>query len=94
MRDLPPAEDPQGVLGVGGDLAIFLCSHVPMERFFDGTDQENLKTPGGKGQIRRIDKNKKERMDERKRRDFHLCGGSHTGVFSLRREHPRATALV
>jgi len=43
-----------------------------MERLFDGMDQENSKTHGGKGQIRRIQKNKKERMEERKRRDF-LC---------------------
>jgi hypothetical protein len=33
-----------------------------------GTDQENSKTLG-KGQIRKIQKNKKERMEERKRRD-------------------------
>jgi len=26
----------------------FLCSHVPMERFFDGTDQENSKKQEGK----------------------------------------------
>jgi hypothetical protein len=32
-----------------------------MERFFDGTDQENSKTRGGKGEIRKIQKNKKER---------------------------------
>jgi len=42
----------------------------------------------------KLKKNKKERMDERKRRDFHVCGGSHTGVFSIGREHPQATALV
>jgi hypothetical protein len=48
-----------------------------MERFFDGTNQENSKTQGGKAQIRRIQKNKKER----KRRDFYVCGGSHTHVF-------------
>jgi hypothetical protein len=40
-----------------------------MERFFDGTNQENSKTRG-KGQIRKIFKNKKERMEERKRRYF------------------------
>ncbi len=52
------------------------------------------------GWIRKIQKIKKERMEERKRRVisssffnfFYECGGSHTGVFS--QEHPRATALV
>jgi hypothetical protein len=39
-----------------------------MERFFDGTDQENSKTQGKK--------------KERKRKDFSICGGSHTQVFS------------
>ncbi len=42
---------------MGGDPAIFLCSHVPRRRFFDGTDQENSKTRG-KGQIRKIQKHK------------------------------------
>jgi len=41
-----------------------------MERFFDGTNQENSKTQGGKGQITKIQKNKKERMEERKTRYF------------------------
>jgi hypothetical protein len=63
-----------------------------MERFFVGMDQENSKTQGGKGQIRIIQKNKKERMEERKRRDFYVCGGSH--VFSIGREHPGSTALM
>jgi hypothetical protein len=53
----------------GRDPTIFLCSHVLMERFFDGMDDENSKTQGAKGQIRKIQKNKKERMEERKRRD-------------------------
>jgi hypothetical protein len=35
----------------------------PMERFFDGMDQENSKTQGGKGGIKRIQKNKKERKN-------------------------------
>ncbi len=88
-----------------------------MERFFDGTDQENSETQEGKGQIRKIQekqegknggkkkkrflgawrfprlcvlhrlgtlsgeklkKNKNERVEERKRRDFEVCGGSYT----------------
>jgi hypothetical protein len=40
-----------------------------MERFLDRRDQENSKTGGGKGQIGKIQKNKKKRMKERKRRD-------------------------
>jgi hypothetical protein len=43
-----------------------------MERFFDGTDQENSKTQGGKVQIRKIKKNKKERMEKKKEKRF-LC---------------------
>ncbi len=65
-----------------------------MERFFDDMDQENFKTQGGKGQIRKIQKDKKERMEERKRRDFYIRGGSHNRVFSTGQECPRATALV
>ncbi len=66
-----------------------LYFYVPMERLFDGMDQENSKTRG-KGQIRKIQKNKKERMEERKRRDFYVHGGSHTCVFLISQEHPRA----
>jgi hypothetical protein len=60
-----------------------------MERFFDGMDPKNSKTQGGKGQIKKIQKNKKERVEERKRRDFYVGGGSHTRVFSIDWEHPR-----
>jgi len=41
-----------------------------MERFLDGMDQENSKPQGGKGQIRKIEKNKKERIHEIRRRDL------------------------
>jgi len=68
LSDLPQQKIPRELCSEG-DPAIFLCSHVPMERFFDGTNQENSKTRG-KGQIRKIFKNKKERMEERKRRYF------------------------
>jgi hypothetical protein len=37
--------------------------------FLDGTDEENSKSRG-KGHIRKIQKNKKERMDEKRRRDL------------------------
>jgi hypothetical protein len=42
LRDPPQQKIPWELCG-GGDPAIFLCSHVPMKRFFDGTDQENSK---------------------------------------------------
>jgi hypothetical protein len=60
----PQQKIPQGVMQWGRSHYI-LCSHVPMERFFDGMNHENSKTQGGKGQIRKIQKNKKERMEER-----------------------------
>jgi hypothetical protein len=44
--------------------------------------------------MKKIFKNKKKRMDERKRREFYLCGGSHTHVLSIDWEHRGATALV
>jgi hypothetical protein len=53
-------------------ITTFPCSHVPMKRFFDEMDQENSKTQVGKGQITKTQKNKKERMEERKRRSFFL----------------------
>jgi len=67
----------------------------PWKDFFDGTDQENAKAPGGKGQIRIFFfKSKKERMEERKRRDFYLFlnvrEGSCTHVFSIGGEHSQA----
>jgi hypothetical protein len=40
---------------------ILLYFDVPMERFFNGMDQENSKSQGGKGQIMKIQKNKSER---------------------------------
>ncbi len=63
----PPAEDPRELCG-GGDPPISLDFYVPMERFFDGMDQETSKAQG-KGQIRNFFLNKKERMEERKRKD-------------------------
>jgi hypothetical protein len=45
---------------------MFPCSHGTI---FDGTDQENSKTQGGRGQIRKIQENKKEIIEERKRRE-------------------------
>jgi hypothetical protein len=38
-------------------------------------------------------KKKKEKMEETKRRDFYICRGSHTRVFSIGRERPWAIAL-
>jgi hypothetical protein len=42
-------------------------------------------------QIRKIQKHKEEIMEERKRRNFDICGGSHTCVFSIGQECPHAT---
>jgi hypothetical protein len=42
LRDLPHQKIPRELCG-GEDPAIFSMSHVPMERFFDGTNQENSK---------------------------------------------------
>jgi hypothetical protein len=52
LRDLPQQKIPMELCG-GGDPVIFLHSHVRKERFFNGTDQENSKTQGGNGQIRK-----------------------------------------
>jgi len=51
-----------------------LYFYVPMFSWnnFDGTDQENSKTQGGRRQIRKIQENKKEMMEERKRRERSL----------------------
>ncbi len=40
FRDLPKQKNPRELCGEG-DSTIFLCSHIQMEIFFDGTDQEN-----------------------------------------------------
>jgi len=39
-------------------------------------------------------KSKKERMEERKRRDFYIHGSCHNRVFSIGQECPGATALM
>jgi hypothetical protein len=63
--------------GGGGDLdGIFVCSHVPMERFFDETDQENSKTQGRKWDRSGIvfKKNKKEKEWRKEKEEiFHVC---------------------
>ncbi len=59
LRDLPHRKIPRELCG-RGDLTIIFRSHVPMERLFDGTDQEHSKTQGEKGQIRKIEKKKQE----------------------------------
>jgi hypothetical protein len=55
---------------VGEILLYFYIPLFPWKDFFDGTNQEISETQGGRGQIRNIKKNKKERMEERKIRDF------------------------
>jgi hypothetical protein len=64
LRDLPQQKIPRELCR----STIFLCSHVPLERFFDGTDQENSKTQGGKGQIRLIPKNQEGKNGEKKKK--------------------------
>ncbi len=44
----------------------FLCSHVPMERFFDGTDQENSKTQGGKDRSGKFKKTRRKEWRKEK----------------------------
>jgi hypothetical protein len=81
LRDLPQQKKIPRELW-GGDPAIFICSHVPIERFFDGTDRKNSKTQKNGGKKKKI---------------FYfilnVCGGPHTGVFSICQEHPWASAL-
>ncbi len=48
----------------------FYVPVFPWKDFSDGMDQENSKTQGGKGQIRKIRKNMKERMEEKKEEIF------------------------
>jgi hypothetical protein len=48
-----------------GEIPLYF--YVPMARFFDGTDKENSKTQGRKGQIRRI----KKKQGKKKERFFH-----------------------
>jgi hypothetical protein len=44
-----------------------------MERFFDGMDQENSKTQGGKGQIRNffLKKTRRKEWRKEKKKKFH-----------------------
>ncbi len=58
---------------MGEGLLHFYIPMFPMERCFDGMDQENSKTQGEKAQIRKVQKKKKERMEEKRRRDFIFC---------------------
>jgi len=80
LRDLPQQKIPTELCG-GGDPTIFLRSCVPMERFFDGMDQENSK----KQELKNGGKKKKR---------FLQLGGSYTCVFSINRERPLATSLM
>jgi hypothetical protein len=69
LRDLPQQKIPRELCG-GEDSTIFLCSHAPMERFFDEMDQTNSKTQVGKGQIRRIQKNQEGKNGGKKKKRF------------------------
>ncbi len=63
LRDLPQQKIPRELCD-GGDPAIFLYFHVPIEKKLMGKI------------TKKITKNKKKRMEERKRRDFYIRGGS------------------
>jgi hypothetical protein len=69
FRDLPQQKIPRELCG-GGGPAIFLCSHIAMERFFDETDKENSETQGAKGQIRKIQKKQEGKNGGKKKKIF------------------------
>jgi hypothetical protein len=73
LRDLPQQKIPRELSG-GGDPAIFLCSHVPMNRFLDGMDQENSE----KTRRKKWRKEKEEILFVFN----YVHGGSQTHVFS------------
>ncbi len=83
MRDLPHQKIPRELCG-GEDPAIFSLSHVPMERFFDGTNQEN-----SKNQERKNGGKKKKGFFIFIFYFFNIHGGSDTHVFSIGWECPR-----
>jgi hypothetical protein len=84
LRDLPQQKTP-GSYAVGEILLYFYVPMFPWKDVLMGQIMKTKKTQRGKGQIRRIQKKKPERMEERKRRDliFFGCGGSQTRVFSI-----------
>ncbi len=52
-----------------GEIPLYF--YVPMERFLDGMDQENSKTQGGgKGQIRKFQKNQEGKNGGKKKKRF------------------------
>jgi len=71
-----------------------------MKRFLDGIDQENSKTQGGKGQIRKIQEKQEGKNGGKKKKRFFLYITTYmevpilTHVFSIGREHTQAIALV
>jgi hypothetical protein len=93
LRYLPQQKIPRE-LGDGGDPAIFICSHVPIEFFLMGQITKIKKHKEERDRSGKLKKNKKEGMEEVKRRDFYVCGGSHTRVLSIGQERPGSTALV
>jgi len=70
LRDLLPQQKIPRELCGGGDPAIFLCSHVPMERFFDGMNHENSKTQGGKGADQENSKKQEGKNGGKKKKRF------------------------
>jgi len=66
LRDLPQQKIPRE-LWVGGDPAIFLCSHVPMKRFFWWDRSGKLKNTRRKGRDQE-NSNKQEGKNGRKKK--------------------------
>jgi hypothetical protein len=69
LRDLPQQKIPLELCG-GGDLLTFLCSHVPMERFWIEWIRKIQKIQGGKGQIRKTQKNRRKEWRKEKEEIF------------------------
>jgi hypothetical protein len=63
-----------------GEIPLYF--YVPMKRFFDGTDQDNSKTQGGEGQIRKIQKKRKREKNggKKKKRFLQMWRFSYSSV--------------
>jgi hypothetical protein len=78
-----------------GEIPLYF--YFPMERFFDRTDQQNSKTQGRKGQIRKIQKTRWKEWRKEKEKIFTfarvlilMCSAS---VGNTKGYCPRATSL-
>ncbi len=83
LRDLRQQKIPREPCD-GGDPPIFLLSHG---KIFWQDRSAKFKNTRKKGTNQENSKNKMERMEERKRKDFYIREGSHTHVFCIGRQH-------